>query len=87
MTLLHDRGEIIDFVGRLPGSPALKPDGAPTLVTGHDAAADAKRVGWAAFFKALETRHLALRTAGDGTWTFVDRHATADAPATAPAAH
>ena len=84
-TLFHDRGDVMNFVGRLPGSPALKPDGAPTLMTGHDAAADAKRVGWAAFFKAIESRHLALRTGDDGSWSFVDRHAAADAPPPAPA--
>ncbi len=82
--LTHDRGAIIDFVGRLSGSPALKADGSPTVVTGHDAG-DAKRVGWAAFFKALEARHLALRYEDDLSWSFVDRHAKADAPSAPPA--
>ena len=72
-TLTHDRGLIIDFIGRQHGSPALKGDGAPTFVTGHDAA-EAKRVGWPAFFKAVDARHLAMRfDDASGEWSWVDR--------------
>jgi len=82
--LIHDRGEIIDFTGRQEGSPALASDGAPTLVTGH-ATAEAKRVGWPAFFAAMSARHLALRVDTETqAWTFVDRHAPPEATPAAP---
>jgi hypothetical protein len=79
-TLTHDRGMIIDFIGRQHGSPALTPEGAPTVVTGHEATA-AKRVGWAAFFAAMDARHLALRFDGaSGEHAFVDRHTREENP-------
>lgn len=71
-SVTHDRAEIIHFIGRQHGSPALKADGAPTFVTGHESG-DARRVGWAPFFKAVEERKLAMRFAEDGTWSWVDR--------------
>ena len=82
----HDRGEIIAFIGRLSGSPALAADGTPTVVTGHDAGG-AKRVGWAAFFHEMDQRQLAMRQDEDGAWSWVPRHgAHGDAPPAAPPA-
>lgn len=79
-TLTHDRGMIIDFIGKQHGSPALKADGSPTIVTGHEAT-DAKRVGWAAFFAALDAKHLALRfDTESGEHAFVNRHTRDEHP-------
>jgi hypothetical protein len=81
MPLTHDRAPIIDFAGRQRASPALASDGAPTFVTGHGDASGARRVGWPAFFAAMNQRHLALRfDDASGEWKFVDRRARHEQP-------
>ena len=52
----HDRGQVLDFAGANHLSPALR-DGAPLLVDEHDTAG---RVGWEAFFAAVERAGLEL---------------------------
>ena len=60
MRVSHDRGDIIGFIGRQHGSPALKKGSSePVISTGHPEA-EAERVGWPAFFAAIEKRHLDL---------------------------
>lgn len=80
LKVTHDRGQIIDFIGRQHGSPALQTDGAPTIVTGHESG-EAKRVGWPAFFKAVNDRKLALRFESEGSeWSWVDRRGAHEHP-------
>lgn len=71
MRTSHDRGDIIGFIGRQHGSPALqRATGEPVIVVGHEAA-EAQRVGWAAFFQAIEKKRLALSfdpASGDHRW-------------------
>jgi hypothetical protein len=73
MTVTHDRADIIHFIGRQHGSPALKSSGEPVVLTGHGAvpANEAKKVGWPEFFKAVNGRHLALSyddASGEHKW-------------------
>ena len=71
--ITHDRAEIIDFIGRQSGSPALLPDGSPTFVIGHGGS-EAKRVAWPAFFAAVNARKLAMRfDTESGEWKWVPR--------------
>jgi hypothetical protein len=51
-----DRGAVLGLAGRNHLSPAVR-DGAPALVAEGD---NPGRVGWAAFFEALEGRGLAV---------------------------
>ena len=51
-----DRGTVLGLAGRNHLSPALR-EGTPALVGEGD---NAGRVGWAAFFEALEGRGMAL---------------------------
>ena len=52
----HDRGEVLSFAGFHHLSPALR-DGAPRLVA---EAENAGRVGWEAFFAALDAAGLVM---------------------------
>ena len=71
MRATHDRGEIMHFIGRQHGSPALKKaSGEPVISVGHDDP-EAQRVGWASFFAAMTKRHLELANdpeAGTHRW-------------------
>jgi hypothetical protein len=81
MKVSHDRGAIIDFIGKQHGSPALKKgSNEPAIVTGHEAT-DAVRVGWAAFFAEVNRRKLALAydlASGEHKW--VARGSQPEAP-------
>ena len=59
MKVSHDRSDIIYFVGKQHASPALKGSGEPVLLK-EKAEGDVKRVGWPAFFAALDTKQLDL---------------------------
>ncbi len=52
----HDRGQVLDFAGSNHLSPALR-DGVPALV---DEGETGGRIGWEAFFAALERAGLEL---------------------------
>ena len=55
-TATHDRGQVLDFAGSNHLSPALR-DGTPALVDEHETAG---RIGWEAFFAALDRAGLEL---------------------------
>ena len=71
-----DRGAVLGLAGRNHLSPALR-DGAPALVPEGE---NAGRVGWAAFFEALEGGGLAL------AWDPEDAASAAPLPAAQAAA-
>jgi hypothetical protein len=56
----HDRGEIIHFIGRHHGSPALKKGSNEPLIVGHGPAGEAVKVAWPAFFHEVESKNLAF---------------------------
>jgi hypothetical protein len=74
MNVSHDRGDIIGFIGRQHGSPALKKGtDEPAISTGHGDA-EVERVGWPAFFAAIEKRKLDLAFDGaSGEHRFIPR--------------
>ena len=54
----HDRGEIMHFIGRHHGSPALKKGSNEPVIVGHGKPAEVVKVAWPAFFHEVESKKL-----------------------------